>query len=170
MKPRTAGLRGLLWAIHRGQAVPDAPKPSALAFRPSDEFDHFPVEAQAESYCLAIGYRLFAADGERIAIRADALERLAQGARKLAAQGAFVATPALRRNSGCDEAGLAILLPALGYPARRDSSGLAFDPRRAAGHTGKRNGSKGGKPRGRRRSARKSESPFAKLSELKTPS
>ena len=162
MKPRSARLRALLWSTGRGLPMPSLPAPEAIAFRASGEGR----EAQGESFHLAMGFRRFARRGQVVAIRADGLERIAGEARKLAAQGAFLATPALKRLAGCDEAGLAVVLEALGYQVEQDANGMSFQPRDG---NGKRSATKSRK-RGagsRAKSKSRPDSPFAKLGQLK---
>ncbi len=89
-----------------------------------------------------------------MAIRADALERLAAAARKLAAQGPFAPTRALCKAAGCREADLAVLLPALGYRRDPEAAEPCFLPRG------------GRRARSRGTSAAPGESPFAKLRDL----
>ena len=172
-KPGSTPLRALLWAVNRGRtpeplaAAPGTAASVPLAVQPASLLHGRLGESAGESLCLALGYRRLERKGQDLAIRADALERLAVGARKLAAQGAFAATPALRRLSGCDDEGLELALGALGYAARQDQDGLAFAPRARRG-----NGTAAAKPRknqGRRSAKARRDSPFAKLRELKLP-
>ena len=171
LRPRAARLKGWLWAAHAGQPVPAMPPSGALSFRPAGA--EGTLGAQEEAFCLAIGYRRFA-EGERVlAVRADALERLAAAGRKLAAQGRFGATPTLQRLVGGSAEDLALALAALGYRAESDETGLSFMPRRAGapqgggrkGGTGRPRG--GGKGTGARRRPAQADSPFAKLRDLK---
>ena len=60
------------------------------------------------------------------------LERLSNAAHKLAAQGAFTPTPRLARLAGGGEAELETVLGALGFRAKRDSSGFELCPPRRA--------------------------------------
>ena len=98
-----------------------------------------------------------------MALRADALERLAHEAYRLSEQGRFAPTPRLGRLIGCGEAGLETALAAIGYRVQRDDTGLSFG--RAPPRQGPRKTSK--------RSARKApaagpaaDSQFAKLRDL----
>ena len=155
LRPRSARLRALLWAVHGEQPLPALPAAGALCFRPARDM--------AEAFYLAIGYRRFDQGDTAIAVRADALERLAAGARKLAAQGPFGPTAALQRLAGCSEPELTRLLAALGYRAESAAGGLSYGPRRAAGKSR-------GKSRGKQTKSRPEslpDSPFAKLRELK---
>jgi ATP-dependent RNA helicase SUPV3L1/SUV3 len=79
-------------------------------------------------YAVA-GYRVL---GE-LAVRADALERLARAARQLGRQGPFAPTEALRTLVGCSAEALPGLLQALGYARRREAAGDSFEVRRRAG-------------------------------------
>ncbi len=171
LRRRATLLRGLLRATHAGRPVPVMPATGALSFRPVDGVGDADAPSREESFCLAIGYRQFAQNGRVLAIRADALERLAAAARKLAAQGDFGATPALKRLVGCTAEDLAVALVALGYRCVSDAAGLSFVPRRTGGSrygqrtAGKRRGRSGAKGRkGRQKAA---DSPFAKLRDLK---
>jgi ATP-dependent RNA helicase SUPV3L1/SUV3 len=169
LRPRAARLRGLLWAVHAAQPLPALPPAGTLSYHPVDGAGEAAGRAREEAFCLAIGYRRFAEDGRVLAIRADALERLAAAARQLAAQGAFGATPALQRLAGCGAEDLALPLAALGYRRESDESGLGFAPRRAGGsRQAERKGGKG-RPRAgaKGRRAGRADSPFAKLRDLK---
>jgi ATP-dependent RNA helicase SUPV3L1/SUV3 len=165
MKPRSARLRALLWSTGRGLPTPPLPAPETIAFRASGEGR----VTQGESFHLALGYRRLARRGEVVAIRADGLERVAVEARKLAAQGPFLATPALKRLSGCDEAGLAVVLETLGYQVEQDTNGMSFQPRNGNRKPVAAKGRKRGTG-GRTKSKTKPDSPFAKLSQLKIES
>jgi ATP-dependent RNA helicase SUPV3L1/SUV3 len=164
-------LRGLLWATQAERPAPTVPASGALSYRPVDGVGDAAAQTREEAFCLAIGYRRFAQDGRVLAIRADALERLAAAARKLAAQGDFGATPALQRLAGCVAEDLALPLAALGYRCVSDESGLSFVPRRAGDpRQGQRRGGKGrgrSGAKGRSREQRAGDSPFAKLRDLK---
>jgi ATP-dependent RNA helicase SUPV3L1/SUV3 len=169
LRARAARLRGLLWAVQAAQPLPDMPPAGALSYRPLDGIAEAADQGLEEGFCLAIGYRRLVEDGRVLAVRADALERLAAAARKLAAQGRFGATAALQRLVGCGAEDLALALEALGYRRERDDSGLGFVPRRPGGP--RQAGRKGGKGRSRagakgRRGGR-ADSPFAKLRDLK---
>jgi ATP-dependent RNA helicase SUPV3L1/SUV3 len=171
LRPRAARLSGLLWAAHAERPVPAMPPSGALSFQPADGKGG--EAAQEEAFCLAIGYRRLAEDGRVLAVRADALERLAAAARKLAAQGSFGATPALQRLVGCSAQDLVLPLTALGYRSESDEAGLSFTPRRSGApqEGGRKRGtgrSRGGAkaPAARRRPGH-ADSPFAKLRDLK---
>ncbi len=165
---RPTRIRGLIWAIHAGRSAPAMPASGALSYRPVDSVGDAVAPSREEAFCLAIGYRRFAQDGRVLAVRADALERLAAAARKLAAQGEFGATAALQRLAGCRAEDLDLPLSALGYRCVSDASGLTFTPRRAGNF--RRSAGKGRAPRSANaRKGRQSaeDSPFAKLRDLK---
>jgi ATP-dependent RNA helicase SUPV3L1/SUV3 len=145
LKPKAAALRGLLWAVQKGGAVPPAPaEPGA----PRDP-------AIADSAYAAMGYRVL---GRRV-LRVDRVERLAAAARKLARQGPFAASPELAALAHADVAELALMLPSLGYRAVLDTEGGAV-----TFHTRDR---RSAKPRARRPRGKPADSPFAKLRELR---
>jgi hypothetical protein len=124
-----------------GNPVP-ARRPAFLAIDP----------ACPELFYAVAGYRLVGG----LALRADALERLARAARQLGRQGPFSATEALRATIGCPAAALPALLQALGYTWRREAAGDSFEARRRAG------------PKRRRARARiDGDSPFAALGALR---
>ena len=151
-KPAMSLLR-LLAAVAGGhdpgsRAVP-ACRPASLAIDPA---------VPARLYAVA-GYRLL----DRLALRADALERLARAARQLAAQGPFAATEALRAIVDCPMAALPELLGALA---------LARGPGRAGGGGDECWGARGGAAGIRRRGPRAApapdaDSPFAALGALR---
>ena len=148
LKPRAAALRALLWAVERGACPPAVPGLAA----PRDP-------AVSEAGYAAMGWCVL---GPRV-LRVDRVERLAAAARRLARQGAFAATPELAQLAGASLADLASMLPALGYRAAVDESGVTFHarPARAKRH---------GKPARRRRRGReepREDGPFAKLKELR---
>ena len=84
-----------------------AQAPEALSYRPVNGGGQ--DTGGDEAFYLAMGYRRFVQGETVVAVRSDALERLAAAARKLAAQGSFGITPALRRVVGCSEQELALL-------------------------------------------------------------
>ncbi|MDH3473536.1 MAG: helicase-related protein [Rhodospirillales bacterium] len=160
LRPRAQRLRALLWSVHSRQPLPPLPAKGALCFRPAQA-------AGAEAFCHAIGFRRIARGEAVVAVRADALERLAGAARKLARQGAFTASPALQRTAGCGEDELAVLLPALGYRAETDATGASFQPRRNGEKPDPDSGRKRPRRRAAKRRGRDADSPFAKLRDLK---
>jgi len=156
---RATGLRVLLWAVWaKADPPPPPPRHGTLAFAPDEPVD----EAANEAYCLAAGYRrLRARDGAAVAIRVDALERLAHEARRLGVAGPFSATARLRRVSGCAGAELEIALAALRYKVLRGGPDARFAPPHGgvAKSTARR-------PRRGPGQDRAADSPFAKLREL----
>ncbi len=155
LRPRSARLRALLWAVHADQPLPALPAPGELCFRPAADA----AGDAPEAFYLAIGYRRLLEGDIAVAVRADALERLAGEARKLAAQGPFGPTSALQRLAGCSEPELTLLLSVLGYRVESAAGGLSYCRRKA-----------NGKVRGKRTRNRPKclpDSPFAKLRDLK---
>ena len=136
-----AALAALLWAVQGGVEPPPPPARRSLSFARDP--------ALPPGFYLAVGYRVL---GD-LAIRVDALERLAQAARQLARQGPFPASEPLRALAGCAAAQVPAVLVALGYRQRRDAGGgVSFARARRHGD--------GGRP-GPRQAA--SGSPFAGL-------
>ncbi len=150
IKPRTAALKTALWSLHVERSLPPPPAPGAVSM-PADP-------ARPEALELALGFLRL---GPR-AIRVDQVEKLAAACRRLARQGAFAATPALRELAHCVEGDIAGVLKALGYRAEAGPDGITFTERR------------GRKPKRRRAVSdgaprvppRMIEGPFAKLGEL----
>ncbi|HEY8017294.1 MAG TPA: disulfide oxidoreductase, partial [Dongiaceae bacterium] len=149
----SGSLAGLLWCIHAGRAPTPLPprRPPSLLRDPA-----LPAE-----FYHAVGYRLAGS----LAIRADALERLSQSARRLASQGPFLPVEALRQLVQCEAAALPAVIAALGYRSAEEEGELRFHaPDRKAG------GAKGAKRRGRRGprpQQQQPDSPFAALRDLK---
>jgi ATP-dependent RNA helicase SUPV3L1/SUV3 len=160
MRSGPARLRALLHAVHAKRALPALPPPGVLAFAPEAPLD--------DALCRALGYRRFENGGRAVALRADALERLAHEAYRLSEQGFFTLTPRLKRLTGCAEAELETILAALRYQVRRDDGGLSFGRAQAR----KKRGAGAAKARkGRVRPGtaglgREADSPFAKLRDL----
>ena len=105
----------------------------------------------------AVGYRPLG----RIAVRADRLDRLASEARKRAAGGPFVADAALLSLVGCGKAEIAPLLAAVGY---RPQPGEG-EPRYVLRERGKSKARRADDEA--RAAARRAQSPFAALKELR---
>jgi ATP-dependent RNA helicase SUPV3L1/SUV3 len=146
--------RAVLWAAYRDLVPPPVRGCGAVSI-PLDR-------GRPGSFYEAIGYRPFPdGRGGGRALRVDMAERLADEARKLGRQGAFIATPALTALAGCEGTELAAVLAGLGFSADEDETGLSFRPRRRTKKNGKR--ARPGKPR---RSGPPADSPFAKLREL----
>ncbi len=152
LRSRTAPLRGLLWCVHAGRPAPELPPAKARSFAVRDGLD--------PRLCQAMGFRRLGRDGGRVAVRADALERLAREARKLSRQGPFAATPALCGIVDLGEAELGAVLAELGYREQSDDQGSRFEPRKG------KSGTKGKAAAKRRRSKTPAHSPFAKLRDL----
>ena len=176
---RAVRLRALLWSVHHGLptgtvGLAAASLPSVLAV---DEVADWLAEAGAPDangnsardlaadYCRAIGFRPMGRSA--LAVRADALERLAREAHKLAAQGPFTTSAALRKAGGCGDDELAVILPELGFEADPAAGQPSFLPP-AAGRRGKR---RRGKAKTARRkpdkgAGKENDSPFSKLQDL----
>ena len=152
LRSRTAPLRGLLWCVHAGRPAPELPPAKARSFAVRDGLD--------PRLCQAMGFRRLGRDGGRVAVRADALERLAREARKLSRQGPFAATPALCGIVDLGEAELGAVLAELGYREQSDDQGSRFEPRKG------KSGTKGKAAAKRRRAKTPAHSPFAKLRDL----
>ena len=160
MGPGPARLRALLHAVHAKRALPALPPPGVLAFTPEAALD--------DALCRALGYRRFENGGRAVALRADALERLAHEAYRLSERGFFTLTPRLKRLTGCAEAELETILAALRYQVRRDDGGLSFGraPARKKRGPGAAKAPKGGVRPGTAGLGREADSPFAKLRDL----
>jgi len=154
LKPRAVLLRGLLWAVHSGEAqAPIEGAPASLAVD----------SAEPAGLYAASGYRIHGG----AAFRADVLEKLAGEARKRTRQGPFAPTPPLRKIVGGDDARLAAALALLGFRAHDDDvAGLSFSPERPRRRKGK---SGGGRPRDGKPGRPAPGSPFAVLHELVAP-
>jgi len=152
-QPRSMRLAGLLWAVAAKRPMPALPQGRPLSFLPSAE--------QPEGFLQAIGYRRIAG----MAVRVDALERLARQARQLGRQGAFLPTAALQQTVGCAEAALPVLLRAIGYRQTGNGEEASF----AAKPTSPRPKGVAGAARHaqRRRPPANPASPFAVLTRLK---
>ena len=155
-------LCALLAAVHGKRPLPELPPPAALAFQPGPGLD--------EALCRALGYRCLG-NGATVALRADALERLAHEAYRLSEQGFCALTPKLKRLAGCDAAELETVLTALRYQVRRDDTGVSFG--RAAARKGRGSGARQASKRAAKagtktgtRTGTQSDSPFAKLRDL----
>jgi ATP-dependent RNA helicase SUPV3L1/SUV3 len=117
IRPATAALKTALWSVHAGRILPPPPAPWAVSL---------PVDpARPEDLDLALGFRRL---GPR-AIRVDRVEKLAAACRRLARQGPFAATPALRDLAQCPEGDIAGVLKALGYRAEAGPEGITFAER-----------------------------------------
>jgi ATP-dependent RNA helicase SUPV3L1/SUV3 len=147
LKPASLAMRGLLWSLHHGAKLPAEVPPSGP---PS-------AARAAPAFYAAIGHAVL---GGRV-LRVDRVERLAAAARRLAREGAFAPTPELAALIGGSAADLTLVLPALGYRAIVEASGVTFvaRPRR-------RQKGPASEPDRRRLSAGE-DHPFAKLRALR---
>ena len=152
LNPKAATLRGLLLCVHQGRSSGALPTLVRRSF--------IPAAGVGEGLCHALGYLRLRAGKGMVAVRADALERLARAARSLGRQGPFAPTPALWQLIDGDETSLGIALEALHYEQFNDETGIAFRPP----PTGSRR--KAGKRRRRKPQEKSRHSPFAKLREL----
>jgi ATP-dependent RNA helicase SUPV3L1/SUV3 len=156
--PRSTALRALLWSVKSGQPAP--PRPAA-----AQQLSLRLAGLSPEPFWRAVGYRLFEQRGESVVIRADALERVAELAGRLAQQGPFVLTPALEQAAGGDAETVAFLLGFLGFRPREDEGIVSFEARGRLQPPAKarRHG------RGQRQQEPKADpaSPFFKLNELR---
>ncbi len=146
IKPKPAGLRALLWSIHRGFPVRPAPPPGLCSVAPDTGVD--------PSFYAACGYPVV---GGR-AVRVDMLDRLAIALARAARKGPFELTPAMLSLVGITEEQAGPILGDLGYRARNGGDGARFaraERKRAAAK--------------RPRRTRDPSSPFAKLQELGKP-
>jgi ATP-dependent RNA helicase SUPV3L1/SUV3 len=158
LKPRAIRLRALLWTASRRNP------PATL---PSPGFVTTPVDpATPDGFYEAIGYRVL---GER-AVRVDILDRIAQRLMRLARHGPFELPPDLASIMGLSVDQTQGVVAGLGY--RQSPTGATFE--RAAsrrqtpeGATSRRPGRGNRRGRGRRGV---SDSPFARLAELRLPS
>ncbi|HEV2546140.1 MAG TPA: helicase-related protein [Stellaceae bacterium] len=142
LKPAPAALRGLLWAVWKGETPPVPPRGTAAARDRS----------VAEAAYAAMGWRVL---GPQV-LRVDRVERLVGATRRLARQGPFTATPALAALAGTTPDVLTGVLTALGYRAALGHSGATFHSRRP------RKSPQRGVPR------QAPDGPFAKLRELQS--
>jgi ATP-dependent RNA helicase SUPV3L1/SUV3 len=148
-RPAAMRLRRLLWAAQAGRTAPRFdPKTPSVPTQPG----------VPEAFYLACGYRTI----NGTAIKADRLEKLADLARRRAAQGSFVATPDLRAIVGCEEAGIEAVLRFLGYRAKKTEGGVTYERAR---HGAKRP-AKAGRSKKKARPSVNPDSPFASLHDL----
>ena len=127
LKPAAVAMRGLLWSVQAGTALPPPVPPPGRLSVPAALF-------ATASYAEAIGYRL---TGPR-AIRVDRLELLAAGLRRRArTEGGFVLDPELAASIGVALAELPAIVTALGYRGRDQDGVQRFAPlpRRARRNT-----------------------------------
>ena len=157
-KPRAQAARLLLWAVHAGHGRLPVESPGAALSLPV-------VEDLPRDMYRAMGFRVF----DRLALRTDAVERVAALAHRLSQAGSFVPGADLLTLADCDGEALAPVLTALGYRAEApDVQGLvsfaAPERRRRRKDSGKT------KSKARRKKSRPLvdlDSPFAKLAGLR---
>jgi len=158
--PRSTSLRALLWQVKSGQPAP--PRPAGA--------QHLSLRLEGtspEAFWRAVGYRLFERRGESVVIRADALERVAELARRLAQQGPFVLTPALEQAAGGDAQSVAFLLDFLGFRGREEAGIVSFEARGRVPPPAKARRQGREASRARREAKADPASPFYKLNELR---
>ena len=103
LKPAATRLKCLLWAVHAGQTPLPPPLPGLTSFLVAD--------ARPAGWWEAAGFTLI----EQRAVRVDILERVADQARALMANGPFPPAPELLALLGCDRDALRPVLHMLGY-------------------------------------------------------
>ncbi|EME70382.1 superfamily II DNA/RNA helicase [Paramagnetospirillum caucaseum] len=118
-KPRTQGLRALLWSVYAGIPAPDVPGPRPAVMM---------AENVPAAFYEAVGY---GATG-KVAIRRDVLERLAALARTAAHHGAFLPDHAMHSALGLGPAATEATLEALGYVRSGEGFRTGRKPRRKA--------------------------------------
>ncbi len=154
LRQRSIELRALLWAVQRGLPAAMAPRGPLVIERGSRRDG----DEETEAFWLAVGYRRLQRGATAVSIRADAFERLAREARRLAGESPFAPDAALLTQAGGDRTVLTLLLAELGYRAEETPEGPRFALRRGPRKAPKR------KPRPRRAAP---DSPFAMLQKLK---
>ncbi len=130
LKPKAAGLLGMLHSIHQAKNHPAAAVPGGVNQRRDPALD--------DAQYLAMG---FLALGPRV-VRLDVAERLAQALRHATKDGRLVADDRVRALLGCKPGDVAGMLTALGYRARpvpaealegaSGAAGVIFTPARRA--------------------------------------
>jgi ATP-dependent RNA helicase SUPV3L1/SUV3 len=149
VKPKSARLAAILWAVHRGlREIPPLPQAGLTSFAPAS--------ALPEGFLRAAGYRLL---GPR-AVRLDIVERLADAARSSAIKGLFAVAAPLVNLLGCSVADTDAVLVALGYRPATTEDGRRF---RLASNKPLRE-----KPQKAERRV-SPDSPFSKLKDLVRP-
>jgi ATP-dependent RNA helicase SUPV3L1/SUV3 len=153
-------VKAILWAVHAGHQITPPPAmqgPSLVRER-----------ALPDGYYLAVNLRPVGA----LAVRFEALERLAIMARSLSQQGPFTATESLRQTIDCAPEDLSAALRAMGYRREETAEGESFSRRlpRAAQKAEMAPGEKKAAMRRRKRRRRTkpaADSPFALLRQIR---
>jgi len=185
LKPAAARLKLRLAAVHRDEAPADWTPQTEATFWANGHAD--------AAACRTLGYRRIEAprrgrkpvpeNAAAVAVRVDALERLAGALHKLRPAGPFTPTGTLAQLLGGDREALAIVLPALGYPRARSAEVASFQPRQAGGRSDKKRRGASAKAKSAKPAARANaksrprrpepggsrpdpDHPFAKLREL----
>ncbi len=154
-------LCALLWSVHRRIEAPALPTPEAHTCRPPPGTD--------DGFYQAIGFLCLSERGGGIAVRADALEHMAQAVFRQSRDGPFTADARLVRLADADPGALEIALRALGYGVRRNAGELRILPHRPktrAKGQGKGKGKTVPAARPRRQPREATASPFEILREL----
>jgi len=150
LKGRLMPLKGLLWAVHRGEE-----KPSAIPDGGATSIDcsaNIP-----SSWYLALGFFPVG----KIAIRADLLERLLANVRQLSRDGPFNVNSNMMNTIGVNEEKLALILKSFGYVVNKKDKFISVSRKKP----GKRTSNKIRKQKNIR--AIDPNSPFAILARLK---
>ena len=150
LKGRLMPLKGLLWAVHRGEE-----KPSAIPDGGATSIDcsaNIP-----SSWYLALGFFPVG----KIAIRADLLERLLANVRQLSRNGPFNVNSNMMNTIGVNEEKLALILKSFGYVVTKKDKFISVSRKKP----GKRTSNKIRKQKKLR--AIDPNSPFAILARLK---
>ena len=170
LRPRALRLKALLWAVAQGQMLPDLPAKGAAIYRVGESEAGRLTQADQESLCRALGFRVFRQGGLLFGLRADVLERVVQDGRSLSRRnkedGGFDATPLLSHAPGLEASELTVVLQVFGFRRVKAESGLAFLPRNPK-RRGKGKAKAQSTRSGKRSALGHQESPFAKLRDLK---
>src|SRR5262245_30303609 len=151
-------VKAILWAVHAGHPIVPPPAmqgPSLVRER-----------ALPDGYYLAVGLRPVGA----LAVRFEALERLAVMARGLARQGPFTATESLRQTIDCTPEDLTSALRAMGYRREQTAEGEIFArrlPRAAQADAAAEKKPAVPRRKRRRRTKAAADSPFALLRQIR---
>ena len=132
LHPRAIKIKALLTSLHRGQPLAALPTSRDAVIRSGAELD--------DAACRALGYRRIEPPRRgrsrtrtaeaAVAVRVDALERLAGALHKLNPAGPFTPVGALAQILDYDRAALELALPLLDYhPYGRDGAAPAFRPK-----------------------------------------